>query len=216
MVIEILVPQGQPLQALGQKLGERMLDEAGIARVAKTRGQGAGDAQPVIDLAEQQHAAIAGEVAGGKIGAHFAGAQVRKKQWLFGPVCHAESAGQYRAKPLLERPPNTLLAGGFFVGFDLSRITHTLSRWEREFGRPSSAKDGAFGLAGRRVNRPPLPAGEGWGGEERARIGTLTPINQDRWVGHVWRKRAVRVGNGNSPDCCERGCCGRLKAELRT
>ena len=122
VVIEILPPQGQAIQALGQELGERILDEAGVARVVKTRGQRAGNAQPVIDLAEQQHAAVAGKIAGGKIGDHFAGAQVGEKQGLFGTVCHAGSAGQYRAKPLVKRPSNTLSAGFFSVGCDLSGL----------------------------------------------------------------------------------------------
>ena len=110
MVIEILVPQGQAIEALGHQLGQRMLDEAGVAGVVEARGQGAGDAQPVIDLAEQPHAAVAGAVAGGKIGDDFAGAQVSEKQGLFGTVCPAGAASQNSAKPLATRASNTLPA----------------------------------------------------------------------------------------------------------
>ena len=46
-------------------------------------------------------------------------------------------------------------------------LTPTLSRWERESGRPSLANRGASRLAEARTNRLPLPAGEGWGEGER-------------------------------------------------
>ena len=87
VVIELLITQRQPVEPLGQQLREPMIDEAGGARGVETGGQRAGQAQAVIDLAEQEHAGGGGEVAPGKIGDDLAGAEVLKEQRLPGTVC---------------------------------------------------------------------------------------------------------------------------------
>jgi len=93
VVIEILVAQRQPVEPLGQKLGQRMIDKAGVARVAETGGQRAGQTQAVIDLAQQEHAAVTGEVAGGKVGDDLAGTQVGKEQRLLVTDCGRSGGG---------------------------------------------------------------------------------------------------------------------------
>ena len=70
-------------------------------------------------------------------------------------------------------------------------LTPTLSRWERESGRPSLASRGASRLAEARTNRPPLPAGEGWGEGERPGMELNARTNQDRSAGCVCPQRAV-------------------------
>jgi len=47
----------------------------------------------VIDLAQQQHAAVTGEVAGGKVGDDLAGTQVGKEQRLVGTDCRRSGGG---------------------------------------------------------------------------------------------------------------------------
>ena len=78
VVMEVFVTQPQAVKPLGQKLGQRMIDIAGIARIAETSGQRAGETQAVIDLAQQQHPAVAGEIADGKVGDDLARPEIGK------------------------------------------------------------------------------------------------------------------------------------------
>lgn len=87
VVIEIIVTQRLAVKPLGQQLRQGVIDLAGGARVVEAAGQRAGQAQPVIDLAEQEHAAIAGEIPGREIHHDPAGAEVGKEQRLVATVC---------------------------------------------------------------------------------------------------------------------------------
>jgi hypothetical protein len=78
---------------LGQQIGHGMFDKAGMALIAETSRQPGGQAQGEIDLAEQQHPAVAGESAAGKIGDHFSGTEVLKEQRLIPTVCRRRSGG---------------------------------------------------------------------------------------------------------------------------
>ena len=113
MVIEIFITQRQPVEPLGQQLGQRMIDEAGVARVVETGGQRAGQAQAVIDLTEQEHAAVAGEVAPGKIGDDLAGAEVLKVQRLPGTVCGRSGGGVRLVRAFNHSPSDALPAPPF-------------------------------------------------------------------------------------------------------
>ena len=93
MVIQILLTQRDTIEPLSQKLGQRVIDEAGIAPVVETSRQRAGQNQAVIDLAEQERAAVGGEVAAGEIGDDFAGTEVLKEQRLLGTVCRKSGGG---------------------------------------------------------------------------------------------------------------------------
>ena len=93
VVIEILVTQRQPVKPLGQKLGQRMINKAGVARIAETGGQRAGQTQAVIDLAQQQHAAVTGEVAGGEVGDDLACPEIGKEQRLVMTDCRRSGGG---------------------------------------------------------------------------------------------------------------------------
>jgi hypothetical protein len=57
-VIAVLIACADHQQAKANDVGERMGDEIGIARIADAAGEPLGDAQALLDLAQQQHAAI--------------------------------------------------------------------------------------------------------------------------------------------------------------
>ena len=85
MIAEILATQGQAVEALGEQLLRRVIDEDLRALVVEALGQRAGQAQVGVDLAQEQHSAIAGEGAAAKIGHESARTQVGKQEgFLFG------------------------------------------------------------------------------------------------------------------------------------
>ena len=72
MVIEILVTLSQPVDALADQAQQRMLDALGIARVGQDFGQGLGQTNPPVGLAQQWDAAVAGHVPASETGAERA------------------------------------------------------------------------------------------------------------------------------------------------
>ena len=87
MIIEILVAERQPVHALREQLRDTVLDKAPIASIAKARRQRAGHAQPVVDLAQEQHPAVAAQMPARKVHHHFARSKVLKEQRLLLTVC---------------------------------------------------------------------------------------------------------------------------------
>jgi hypothetical protein len=57
-----------------------MFDQERITRIVKAAGQGPRDAQVLIDLTQQQHAPIAAEIAGRKVGDGLARTEVIKTE----------------------------------------------------------------------------------------------------------------------------------------
>jgi hypothetical protein len=91
VVIEIFVAQGQAIQPLGQQLRQGVIHKMGIAPIGEAARQPAREAQLLIHLAEEQHAAIAGEGAAGKIRHDLARPQVLKEQGLALTFCRRRS-----------------------------------------------------------------------------------------------------------------------------
>jgi hypothetical protein len=85
-----------------------VIDEAGGARVVEAGGQRAGQTQAVIDRAEEERAAVAGERAAGAFNDDFAGAEVGKEERFGITVCHAGTGSQSRAQPIDNIDPNAL------------------------------------------------------------------------------------------------------------
>jgi len=54
MIVEILVTGGQAQHALGEQLAEGMLDKEGLACVAKTGGQAAGQSQGAVESSKSR------------------------------------------------------------------------------------------------------------------------------------------------------------------
>jgi hypothetical protein len=82
MIIEILVTSGQPQQTLGNEFANGMFDQERVAQIAKASGQGARNPQTLIDLTQQEHAAIAAEVSCGEVCHDLARSQRIKEQRL--------------------------------------------------------------------------------------------------------------------------------------
>jgi hypothetical protein len=59
-----------------------MFGKARVAMIMETGGEGAGDAQALVDLAQEQQAAIAAEVARREVGLDAAGAEIVEEQGL--------------------------------------------------------------------------------------------------------------------------------------
>jgi transcriptional regulator len=58
VVVEVHVSQGDAFDALGDQLFQEVIDEAGIAMIHEAAGDAAGQTQALIDLAQQQGAAV--------------------------------------------------------------------------------------------------------------------------------------------------------------
>ena len=82
MVIEIFIPQGQAIEPLIQELFDGVIHPLRLAVVVEAGRQTAGQAQPAVDLAQQEHAGIHGEMPAGKVGLYAAGAQILKQKGL--------------------------------------------------------------------------------------------------------------------------------------
>ena len=82
MIIEILVASGQPQQTLGHQFANGVFDQERVAQIAKAPGQGARNPQTLIDLTQQEHAAITAEVSCGEVGDHLTRTQAVKEQGL--------------------------------------------------------------------------------------------------------------------------------------
>ena len=91
VIIEVLVPQRQPGEALRQELGELVIHKTRVALIVETLGQCARHAQAVIDLTQQQRAAVGGEGAARKISNHLARTEGLKEPWLVLTVCRRRS-----------------------------------------------------------------------------------------------------------------------------
>ena len=75
MVVEVLVAQGQGVDPLGDQLLDGVLDEVGVAVVGEAGGELADDPGESLGLAEQQGAAVGGDVAAVEVGEDLAGAE---------------------------------------------------------------------------------------------------------------------------------------------
>jgi len=83
VIVEILVTQRQGVQALGQQLLDGVVHQHLLARIVKQWPKRA-KAKALIDLAQEQDAAITAEMAAGKVGLHLADPKSSKEviDWL--------------------------------------------------------------------------------------------------------------------------------------
>ncbi len=63
VIIEILVAQREAVDALAQQIDLLMGDQLRIARIGQRRIQRAGQPEPAVGLAQEHHAAVAGNLA---------------------------------------------------------------------------------------------------------------------------------------------------------
>jgi hypothetical protein len=82
MIIKILVACGQPQQTLGNQFADGVFDQERATQIAKAPGQRPRNPQTLIELTQQEHAAIAADKPRGEVGKHLARTQAIKEQWL--------------------------------------------------------------------------------------------------------------------------------------
>ena len=75
VVVEVLVAQRQGVDPLGDQLLDGVLDEVGVAVVGEAGGELADDPGESLGLAEQQGAAVGGDVAAVEVGEDFVGSR---------------------------------------------------------------------------------------------------------------------------------------------
>jgi hypothetical protein len=89
MVIEVFIPQGQPVDALAQQTDLWMGDEERVAGIRQHGVQRADQAEPPIGLAqEEEDAAITGDVPAGETGLDFAPIEAWKTEIFLRTVWH--------------------------------------------------------------------------------------------------------------------------------
>ena len=82
MIIQILVASDQSQQTLSNQLAYGMFDQERVTPIVKAPGQGPRQTQTLIELPQQEHAAITAEVSCGEVGDDLARTQVIKEQGL--------------------------------------------------------------------------------------------------------------------------------------
>jgi hypothetical protein len=94
MIVEILVTQGQPVDALAQQVQHRMFDQLFIPMVGEALGKALNISIGSIQSPQQHAASVAGNLAALKIHRHrFAADQLWKKQGLSVTVCPRSGVG---------------------------------------------------------------------------------------------------------------------------
>src|SRR5208337_2082915 len=87
VIVEILIAQHQPIQALVQQLFQGVIAIAHVPPVDEGPGQTPGQPQTLVQLAHQQDSAVVGQIAPRKIRLHFARPQGLKEHQLVITVC---------------------------------------------------------------------------------------------------------------------------------
>ena len=88
VIVEVLVTQRQPVDALGDQLAHAVFDLPGLAMIAETVGELPHDAGALFGLAQQRRAAVGGDRAAVETGHHLAAAVIGKREAGLGTLCH--------------------------------------------------------------------------------------------------------------------------------
>jgi len=92
VVVEVLVPLRQGVDPLGDELLDGVLDEPGVLVVGEAGGELADDSGESLGLAEQQGAAVGGDVAAVEIGEDMAGPEHGKVEVGCVTLCRHRAA----------------------------------------------------------------------------------------------------------------------------
>ena len=90
VIVEILITERQPVDALGNQLAHAVFDLRGLTMVAEAGGELPHDARALFELAQQQGAAVGGDRAAIETGHHLAAAMAGKAEAGLGTLCHGE------------------------------------------------------------------------------------------------------------------------------
>ena len=72
MIVQILVPQTESVDALPQQLFHRVFDQPRIPMIPETLSQSGAQTRPPLDLSQQQHPCIGGDLSTVEPRLHFA------------------------------------------------------------------------------------------------------------------------------------------------
>ena len=92
MIVEVLVAQRQPVDALREHLGNRVLDQSGVAPVAETARQPLQQVDLAVCLAQQQRPTVARYLTGGEPGLHPARKMGCKRERFLGYTLSSKAA----------------------------------------------------------------------------------------------------------------------------
>ena len=90
VIVEVFVAKSQCPDALTQKLGHLVFDQAREPIVAKTPGQPLNESHLQVHPSQKHRPAVAAKVTSGKISRHFAASMDLKFENLLLTLCHSE------------------------------------------------------------------------------------------------------------------------------
>ena len=90
MIVEVLLTEHPPVDALGDQLWHAVFDLRGLAVIAEAGSELPHDARALFGLAQQHGAAVRGDRAAVETGYHLAAAVVGKGEAGLGTLCHGE------------------------------------------------------------------------------------------------------------------------------
>ena len=88
VIVEVLIPQRQPVDALGDQLWHAVFDLRGLPIIVETVGEFPHDAGALFELAQQHRAAVGADRAAIETGHHLAAAMFGKGEAGLGTLCH--------------------------------------------------------------------------------------------------------------------------------
>jgi hypothetical protein len=100
MIVEIFIAQGQAIKALAQQAGQIVRAAGTTARIVQRFGHCRAQSKLTIGLAEQQHAAVAGDIAAIELRLDPAAFTGCKTTRLLGTFCHGQSLVRFQLKQL--------------------------------------------------------------------------------------------------------------------
>ena len=90
VIVEILITQHQPVDALGDQFSHAVFDLPGLPMIPEAAGELPQDAGALLGLAQQHAAAVGGDRAAVETGHHLAAALIGKREAGLGTLCHGE------------------------------------------------------------------------------------------------------------------------------
>ena len=88
VIVEVLITQHQPVDALGDQLAHAVFDLRGLAVIAEAGGELPHDTAALLELAQQHAAAVGGDRAAIETGHHLAAAMFGEGEAGLGTLCH--------------------------------------------------------------------------------------------------------------------------------
>jgi hypothetical protein len=88
VIIEVLIAERDPVNALPQEIDLRVRDQIGMARIGDPRIERADQTEPAIGRTQHHHPAVTGDIAPGKTGLDFAPIKAWKSEKFSVTIWH--------------------------------------------------------------------------------------------------------------------------------